>query len=103
MRTDFFVIALGEVLVGATASFIVTPMTTVILASVGKEQSGIASASLNTTRQMGGVLGVAILGTVLGSQALFIGTEKAIFIMLGFFLLGLVLILSSGRQEEGAH
>lgn len=103
MRTDFFVIALGEVLVGATASFIVTPMTTVILASVGKEQSGIASASLNTTRQMGGVLGVAILGTVLGSQALFIGTEKAVFIMLGFFLLGLVLILSSGRQEEGAH
>ena len=103
MHVGFAVIAFGEALVGATASFVVTPMTTVVLASVAKEQSGIASASLNTARQMGGVLGVAILGTVLGSQSLFTGTEEALFIMLGSFLLGLVLILSSAKQEQRAR
>lgn len=64
---------------------------------VTKGYSGIASASLNTARQMGGILGVAILGTLLGNQALFTGTEEAVFIMLGAFLLGLVLILSTTR------
>jgi DHA2 family methylenomycin A resistance protein-like MFS transporter len=102
IHMGFLLIAVGEALVGVTASFIVTPMTTVILASVGKEQSGIASACLNAARQMGGVLGVALLGTVLGSQALFVGTEEALFIMSGGFLLGFVLILSSTNQPRRA-
>lgn len=70
---------------------------------VTKGYSGIASASLNTARQMGGILGVAILGTLLGNQALFTGTEEAVFIMLGAFLLGLVLILSTTRGEKRAR
>ena len=98
MHTDFVVIAIGEALVGAVGTFVVAPMTTMVLGSVSKEYSGIASASLNTARQMGGILGVAILGTLLANQTLFTGTEEAVFIMLGAFLLGFVLILSTTRR-----
>jgi DHA2 family methylenomycin A resistance protein-like MFS transporter len=100
IHVGFATIALGEALVGAVASFVVAPMTTVVLASVAKEYSGVASACLNAARQMGGVLGVAILGTVLGNQSLFPGTETALFIMLGAFLLGFVLILSTAKRAR---
>lgn len=100
MHVGFALIALGEALVGAVASFVVAPMTTMVLASAAKEYSGVASACLNTARQMGGVLGVAILGTVLGNQPLFSGTEAALFIMFGAFLLGFILILSTARQTR---
>ncbi len=103
MHVGFPMIALGEIFVGAVATFVVPPMTTVVLASVTKEHSGIASACLNTARQMGGTLGVAILGTVLGTQSLFRGAEETLFIMLGAFLLGVVLILSTASQNKIAH
>jgi len=96
IHTNFLVIVCGEVLVGAIASFIVTPMTTVVLASVAKEYSGIASACLNTARQMGGVLSVAILGTVSSSQSLFPGVQISLFITAGVLLLGFFLSLSAG-------
>lgn len=95
IHTNFVIIALGEALVGIVASFVVTPMTTVALASVEKEQSGVASACLNAARQMGGVLGVAILGTLLGSQNLFVGTQEALAIMMSVFLLGCLLIFTA--------
>jgi MFS transporter, DHA2 family, methylenomycin A resistance protein len=103
MHVGFPIIALGEIFVGAVAAFVVPPMTTVVLASVAKEHSGIASACLNTARQMGGTLGVAILGTVLANQALFRGAEETLLIMLGAFLLGIVLILSTTSQQKLAQ
>jgi DHA2 family methylenomycin A resistance protein-like MFS transporter len=49
----------------------VPAMTTAILSSVDKSQSGTASAVLNTARQVGGATGVAIYG------ALIAGTDSA--------------------------
>jgi len=43
-------------------------MTTALLASVEKERSGIASGVLNTVRQAGGALGVAVLGSFLAAH-----------------------------------
>ena len=75
-------------------------MITALLASVEKEYSGIASVCLNTARQMGGVLGVAIQGTVLGGQPLFGGVQWTLVIMAGAFLLGLALVLSTLRPAR---
>jgi DHA2 family methylenomycin A resistance protein-like MFS transporter len=44
----------------------VPAMTTAILSSVPRERSGTASAVLNTARQAGGAVGVAIFGALLG-------------------------------------
>jgi DHA2 family methylenomycin A resistance protein-like MFS transporter len=103
IHVGFAMIALGEVLVGVTALFVVAAMMIVVRASVAKEYSGVASACLNASRQMGGVLGVTILGTVLGNQSLFLATQTALGIMLGVFLLGFVLILTSEGRWNGKH
>jgi EmrB/QacA subfamily drug resistance transporter len=47
--------------------FTMAPATTSIMGSVPVDQSGIASAMNNTTRQIGSALGVAVLGTILNS------------------------------------
>ena len=42
-------------------------MTAVVVGAVGREHAGVASGVLNAARQSGGTLGVALLGSLLGS------------------------------------
>lgn len=44
-----------------------TPGTNILMASVPRNRSGMGSAMNDTTRELGGALGVAILGAILGS------------------------------------
>jgi DHA2 family methylenomycin A resistance protein-like MFS transporter len=54
------------VLIPGGMGLAVPAMTTAILSSVPRERSGTASAVLNTARQAGGAIGVAIFGALLG-------------------------------------
>jgi predicted MFS family arabinose efflux permease len=45
-----------------------TPMTTQLMAAVPRDRAGMGSATNDTTRELGGALGVAVLGSVLASQ-----------------------------------
>ena len=51
--------------VGMGAGFAAPPMTTVFLSSLPSERSGLAGGVLNTSRQIGNVLGIAALGTII--------------------------------------
>jgi hypothetical protein len=42
-------------------------MTAVVVGAAGPEHGGVASGLLNAARQSGGALGVALLGSLLGS------------------------------------
>jgi hypothetical protein len=44
-----------------------SPMTSAVMGSVPLQQAGTASAALNTSRQLGGVFGIALLGAVITS------------------------------------
>jgi EmrB/QacA subfamily drug resistance transporter len=44
------------------------PMTAAVMNSVGPQRAGLGSAMTNTSREVGGVLGIAILGTILTSH-----------------------------------
>lgn len=44
-----------------------TPGTNILMASVPRNRSGMGSAMNDTTRELGGALGVAVLGAILGS------------------------------------
>lgn len=57
-------------------------MTSVILAEVPTAQSGQASGTQSTTRQVGAALGIAILGTILAAT-LASGTEMRLIERLG--------------------
>ena len=45
-----------------------TPLTTLIMSSVPLGQAGVGSAMNDTTRELGGALGVAVLGSIVTSQ-----------------------------------
>jgi EmrB/QacA subfamily drug resistance transporter len=50
--------------IGATMA----PMTAAVMNSVGAERAGLGSAMTNTSREVGGVFGIALLGTVLTTR-----------------------------------
>jgi MFS transporter, DHA2 family, methylenomycin A resistance protein len=52
-------------------------MSLSVLDSVERNQSGLASGILNSARQAGGVIGVAILGALLGDPVTVVGARSA--------------------------
>ncbi len=57
----------GMAVMSLGMSFTMTPMTTLIMASVPPEHAGMGSAMNDTTRELGTTLGVAVLGSLLSS------------------------------------
>jgi EmrB/QacA subfamily drug resistance transporter len=45
-----------------------TPMTAAVMNSVGAQRAGLGSAMTNTSREVGGVFGIALLGTLLTTK-----------------------------------
>jgi EmrB/QacA subfamily drug resistance transporter len=58
----------GFVLFGAGAGLMNVPLTNSVLDSMPSEQSGIASALLNASREVAGLLGITVIGAVLRSR-----------------------------------
>jgi DHA2 family methylenomycin A resistance protein-like MFS transporter len=69
--TPTWVVAVLMIPVGLGGSFTIPPLTTLVIDSVPARRAGTASGVLNTSRQMGGSLGVAAVGSVLAVQASF--------------------------------
>jgi EmrB/QacA subfamily drug resistance transporter len=94
----------GAVLAGALLTalgmgFTLVPSTIVAMQGVAGSQSGVASGLLNTSRLMGGALGLAVLSTIASSQtraaggtsairALTNGFDLAFTVAVGFALIG---------------
>lgn len=55
-------------LVGLGMGLTLTPITTLVLGRAPAARSGMASATSNTARELGGVMGVAALGSVLSNR-----------------------------------
>jgi EmrB/QacA subfamily drug resistance transporter len=58
----------GFILFGAGAGLMNVPLTNAIMDAAPAAQSGVASALLNTSREMAGLLGVTLIGAVLRSR-----------------------------------
>lgn len=52
------------VIQGVGAGLVFSPMTTAVMSTVPGSRAGMASATFNTTRQVGGVFGIALLGSI---------------------------------------
>ena len=64
--TSLAVVVGGSILLGLT-SLAMPAMTAVVVGAAGSEHAGVAAGILNAARQSGGALGVALLGSLLGS------------------------------------
>lgn len=55
------------VVLGSGMALTMAPMTAAVMGSVDPRHAGVASAATNTTRELGGVLGIAVLGALVTS------------------------------------
>jgi EmrB/QacA subfamily drug resistance transporter len=58
----------GMLLLGLGAGLIIAPATASVMGSLPRERAGVGSATNSTALQVGGALGVAIIGAVLSSR-----------------------------------
>ena len=63
--TPFWILAILFVMMGHGLGSTMAPMTAAVMGSVGPARAGLGSAMTNTSREVGGVVGIALLGTVL--------------------------------------
>lgn len=84
----------GLALIPAGMGLAVPAMTTSILSSVEARQAGVASAVLNTARQVGGAMGVAVFGALVaagGSAHILSGVRTAMAISATLLILAALL------------
>jgi DHA2 family methylenomycin A resistance protein-like MFS transporter len=104
LSTNTFVSYSGLLLpllcVGAGVPLILPPLTTLVLASVDRSQVGLASATLNTGRQIGAAAGVAVLGSLLrAAPNLVAGFRWGMIISSIIYLVGTVITLRFISRE----
>jgi EmrB/QacA subfamily drug resistance transporter len=91
----------GLVIAGAGLSLLVIPLVNVVLAAVPTDAAGGAGGQFTTAQQLGGALGVAVVGTVffsdLDGRSFTDSFTAALPIVVGLFLLAAVLALALPR------
>jgi EmrB/QacA subfamily drug resistance transporter len=103
----------GFFVIGVGLGFSFVPMSIAALAGVAPYEAGLASGLINTSQQIGGALGVAVLSTVSTtrtshltkagdsiSSALTAGFSLAFWVAVGFGVAGLLATLTMIHREE---
>jgi EmrB/QacA subfamily drug resistance transporter len=93
----------GMLLGGAGMALTMTPMTAAALSAVPLDKAGVGSGMLNTFRQVGGALGIAVMGAILASgsqsslaaganevEAFMAGLREALYVSAAIALVGAV-------------
>lgn len=97
--TSYLLLCAMLVAIGFGTAFTMPAMTAAVIESAPKARSGIAAAVLNASRQVGGVLGVALLGSLVSRRSSFVpGMHVALGIAGAAFLVGFVLSFLFVRQ-----
>ncbi|MCU1457605.1 MAG: drug resistance transporter, EmrB/QacA subfamily [Actinomycetia bacterium] len=65
--TPFLYILVAEILIGTGVGQTTAPSTTLIMSSVRMAKAGIGSAVNDTSREVGGALGIAVMGSIVSS------------------------------------
>ena len=103
----------GFLLVGVGIGFSFVPISIAALAGVQPAEAGLASGLINTSQQIGGALGIAVLSTIATSRtedavatgtavpaALVDGFTLAFIVGLAIAALGIVAALALIRRDE---
>lgn len=104
------------VVMGAGMGLTMAPFFDIVLAGVSPEESGSASGTLTSVQQVGGALGIAILGTVFFSHvengagtptadAFESATQASLWVAAGMVVVGwlLTFLLPKKAEHHGAH
>ena len=81
----------------------VPPLTSALLGSVEKSRSGVAAGVLNSSRQTGSVLGVALFGSLLGKENAFLFGLRAALIISALLLVCAAAAIATGARAGSAQ
>jgi len=108
--SDFWNLLPGLIVGGFGMGFVMTPTTAAAMGSVATDKAGVGSAVLNSMRQVGGSLGIAVMGAIVASEihapagtpqaaAGFIsGFQHALVVASGIALVGAFLSVATVRK-----
>ena len=111
VNSSFWDIVPGLILGGFGMSLAMTPTTAAAMGSVPVDKAGVGSAVLNSMRQVGGSLGIALMGAIVASSvgtltppdpaypARFVeGYHNALHVAAGIAILGAVVAVATVRK-----
>jgi DHA2 family methylenomycin A resistance protein-like MFS transporter len=95
--TSYWAIGPQLVPIGGGLGLLVPPMTSTLLGSVEKSRSGIAAGVLNSARQTGSALGVALFGSFIGHNDTFLFGARAALVVSAVLLVAAAVSMTFGR------
>lgn len=99
-QTPYAVLCVQLLALGGGLGLLVPPLTSMLLGSVDKARSGIASGVLNSARQTGSVIGVALFGTLIAKDATFmVGARIALGLAVGLLLASAAIAIGARSQR----
>jgi hypothetical protein len=107
--TPFWRLMIAYLVFGAGFAFVNPPITNAAVSGMPRAQAGVAAAIASTSRQVGGTLGIAVIGAVVAGAttassgpALAAATHAGWWIMVGLGLAVLVFgLATTGRWARG--
>ncbi|UKS31064.1 MFS transporter [Paenibacillus sp. HWE-109] len=102
VNTSYALTLIGLLLIGFGVSLTLPALMATVIASVPKEQTGAVSGALNASRQIGAMLGVAVLGSILSGKGSFIEGMHLSLIVITVILFGgsLLSLAFIGRRNN---
>ncbi|GLX66818.1 MFS transporter [Paenibacillus glycanilyticus] len=103
LTTSYVWTCIGMLLIGFGISLTIPSLMSAVMSSIAKNETGAVTGAVNASRQMGSILGVALLGAVIsGSDSFISGMHLSLgiitVILFGGALLSLALI---GKKMSG--
>jgi EmrB/QacA subfamily drug resistance transporter len=101
---SFWAILPGLLIGGTGMAMTMTPTTAAAMSAVAVDKAGIGSAVLNSARQVGGSLGIAVMGAIVASQATYLaGFHDALRVGSLLCLVGAAIAVTAIRKIEHPH
>jgi MFS family permease len=88
---------------GAGVGLTIVPVTIASLEGVDRADAGVASGLVNTSRQIGGAIGIAATSAVIaGVTGLDAGLQTAMYVLVGILVAALALVATAMRPSRVA-
>ncbi|MHB1615413.1 MAG: MFS transporter [Actinomycetes bacterium] len=101
-HSSYWLLVMPFMAAGFGMSFVMPAATAAVMESAAPERTGLASGTLNASRQLGGVIGVALLGTLVALPESFISGLRTDMVIAGaVFALG-ALLTARWTKNTGA-
>jgi DHA2 family methylenomycin A resistance protein-like MFS transporter len=99
-HSSYASIAAQMIALGAGIGLMVPPMTSSLMGSVDRKRSGVASGTLQSMRQTGSVIGVALFGSLIASGSFVDGFRLALVISIVVLAAGCALAASGIDRDR---